>query len=293
MLIHPNVDPVAIHLGPLAVRWYGLMYLVAFISAIVIGRLRLRLPHVAAQGWTTKDIDDMLFYGVAGTILGGRLGYVLFYKASYYFAHPLDILKVWEGGMSFHGGLLGVTFAMVLFAYQRKRTWLQVTDFVAPMVPTGLAAGRLGNFINGELWGRVTNPHAPWAMLFPTSVNEDAAWLIAHPQQAAQNGLREIFLRYHALPRHPSQLYEIALEGIVLFIVMWLYTGKPRPSGAASGLFVTGYGIARFIVEFAREPDDFLGLLAFNLSMGQWLSLPMILVGLAVMAWAYSRERRT
>jgi phosphatidylglycerol:prolipoprotein diacylglycerol transferase len=130
-------------------------------------------------------------------------------------------------------------------------------------------------------------------MLFPTSVNEDAAWLIAHPQQAAQNGLREIFLRYHALPRHPSQLYEIALEGIVLFIVMWLYTGKPRPSGAASGLFVTGYGIARFIVEFAREPDDFLGLLAFNLSMGQWLSLPMILVGLAVMAWAYSRERRT
>jgi phosphatidylglycerol:prolipoprotein diacylglycerol transferase len=293
MLIHPNVDPVAIHLGPLAVRWYGLMYLVAFISAIVIGRLRLRLPHVAAQGWTTKDIDDMLFYGVAGTILGGRLGYVLFYKASYYFAHPLDILKVWEGGMSFHGGLLGVTFAMVLFAYQRKRTWLQVTDFVAPMVPTGLAAGRLGNFINGELWGRVTNPHAPWAMLFPTSVNEDAAWLIAHPQQAAQNGLREIFLRYHALPRHPSQLYEIALEGIVLFIVMWLYTGKPRPSGAASGLFVTGYGIARFIVEFAREPDDFLGLLAFNLSMGQWLSLPMILVGLAVMAWAYTRERRT
>ncbi len=293
MLIHPNVDPVAIHLGPLAVRWYGLMYLVAFIAAIVVGRLRLRLPHVVAQGWTTKDVDDMLFYGVAGTILGGRLGYVLFYKASYYFAHPLDILKVWEGGMSFHGGLLGVTFAMVLFAYQRKRTWLQVTDFVAPMVPTGLAAGRLGNFINGELWGRVTDPHALWAMLFPTSVNEDAAWLIAHPQQAAQNGLREIFLRYHALPRHPSQLYEIALEGIVLFIVMWLYTGKPRPSGAASGLFVTGYGIARFIVEFAREPDDFLGLLAFNLSMGQWLSLPMILVGLAVMAWAYSRERRT
>src|SRR5216684_8288951 len=208
MLTHPNIDPVAIHLGPLAVRWYGLMYLVAFISAIVIGRLRLRLPHVAAQGWTTKDVDDMLFYGVAGTILGGRLGYVLFYKASYYLAHPLDILKVWEGGMSFHGGLLGVTFAMVLFAYQRKRTWLQVTDFVAPMVPTGLAAGRLGNFINGELWGRVTDPHAPWAMLFPTSIKEDAAWLTSHPQQAAQNGLLETFLQYHALPRHPSQLYE-------------------------------------------------------------------------------------
>ena len=195
--------------------------------------------------------------------------------------------------MSFHGGLLGVTVAMVLFAYQRKRPWLQVTDFVAPMVPTGLAAGRLDNFINGELWGRVTDPHAPWAMLFPSSFSEDATWLVAHPQQAAQNKLTEIFQRYHALPRHPSQLYEIALEGVVLFIVMWLYTRKPRPIGAASGLFLTGYGTARFIAEFAREPDDFLGLLAFNLSLGQWLSLPMILVGLALMAWAYKREGRT
>lgn len=149
MIIHPNFDPVAIHLGPLAVRWYGLMYLVAFISAIVVGRLRLRLPFVAAQGWTAKDIDDMMFYGVLGTVLGGRLGYVLFYKAGYYFAHPLNIFKVWEGGMSFHGGFLGVTLAMILFAWQRKRHWLQVTDFVAPMVPAGLAAGRLGNFING------------------------------------------------------------------------------------------------------------------------------------------------
>ncbi|EAY68161.1 Prolipoprotein diacylglyceryl transferase [Burkholderia dolosa AU0158] len=160
MIIHPNFDPVAIHLGPLAVRWYGLMYLVGFIAAIVIGRLRLKLPHVAAQGWTAKDIDDMMFYGVLGTVLGGRLGYVLFYKADFYFSHPLDVFKVWEGGMSFHGGFLGVTLAMMLFAWQRKRHWLQVTDFVAPMVPTGLAAGRLGNFINGELWGRVTDPSA-------------------------------------------------------------------------------------------------------------------------------------
>jgi phosphatidylglycerol---prolipoprotein diacylglyceryl transferase len=292
VLIHPNFDPVAIHLGPLAVRWYGLMYLVAFIAAIVVARLRLKLPHVAAQGWTVRDIDDMLFYGVLGTILGGRLGYVLFYKASYYFAHPLDIFKVWEGGMSFHGGFLGVTLAMVLFAYQRKRTWLQVTDFVAPMVPTGLAAGRFGNFINGELWGRVTDPNAPWAMGFPGAANEDIAWLAAHPQQAVQWHLAQVFERYHMLPRHPSELYEVVLEGIALFIVMWLFTRKPRPIGAASALFLIGYGLARFIVEFAREPDDFLGLLALNLSMGQWLSLPMIVVGVILFVWSYSRASR-
>ncbi|RKF35748.1 prolipoprotein diacylglyceryl transferase [Paraburkholderia fungorum] len=289
MLIHPNFDPVAIHLGPLAVRWYGLMYLVAFIAAIVVGRLRLRLPHVAAQGWSARDIDDMLFYGIVGTILGGRLGYVLFYKANYYLAHPLDIVKVWQGGMSFHGGLLGVTLAMVLFAYQRKRTLLQVTDFVAPMVPAGLAAGRLGNFINGELWGRVTDPQAPWAMLFPTAAKDDAAWLAAHPQLASRWNLDAVFAQYHMLPRHPSELYEIALEGIVLFFVLWFFTRKPRPVGAASAIFLTGYGLARFTVEFAREPDDFLGLLAMGMSMGQWLSLPMILVGLAMMAWAYRR----
>jgi len=292
MLIHPNFDPVAIHLGPLAVRWYGLMYLVAFVSAIVIGRLRLRLPHVASQGWTVKDIDDMLFYGVLGTILGGRLGYVLFYKASYYAAHPLDIFKVWEGGMSFHGGFLGVTFAMVLFAYQRKRTWLQVTDFVAPMVPLGLAAGRLGNFINGELWGRVTDPKAPWAMLFQNSTNDDAIWLAKNPQLDARWRLTNIFEHYHMLPRHPSQLYEIALEGIVLFVVMWTFSRKPRPVGAVSALFLIGYGLARFTVEFAREPDDYLGLLALGFSMGQWLSLPMILAGIVMMVWAYKRHRR-
>jgi len=292
MLIHPNFDPVAIHLGPLAVRWYGLMYLVAFISAIVIGRLRLKLPFVANQGWTAKDIDDMLFYGVLGTILGGRLGYVVFYKASYYLSHPLDIFKVWEGGMSFHGGFLGVTLAMVLFAHQRKRTWLQVTDFVAPMVPLGLAAGRLGNFINGELWGRVTDPAAPWAMLFQHSSNDDAVWLAKNPQLDAQWHLSEVFQRYQMLPRHPSQLYEIALEGIVLFILIWTFSRKPRPMGAVSALFLIGYGLARFTVEFAREPDDYLGLLALNLSMGQWLSLPMVIVGIVLMVWAYKRRRR-
>ncbi|KVX23508.1 prolipoprotein diacylglyceryl transferase [Burkholderia ubonensis] len=290
MIIHPNFDPVAIHLGPLAVRWYGLMYLVAFIAAIVVGRLRLKLPHVAAQGWTVKDIDDMMFYGVLGTVLGGRLGYVLFYKAGYYFAHPLDVFKVWEGGMSFHGGFLGVTLAMMLFAWQRKRHWLQVTDFVAPMVPTGLAAGRLGNFINGELWGRVTDPNAPWAMLFPGAMRDDAAWLPAHSALVAKWHLADVFMQYQMLPRHPSQLYEIALEGIVLFFALFFFSRKPRPMGAVSALFLIGYGLARFTVEFAREPDDFLGLLALGLSMGQWLSLPMILAGVALMVWAYRRR---
>ncbi len=276
-------------LGPLAVRWYGLMYLVGFILAIVVGRLRLKLPHVAAQGWSAKDIDDMMFYGVLGVVLGGRLGYVLFYKAGYYFSHPLDIFRVWEGGMSFHGGFLGVTLAMALFAWQRKRHWLEVTDFVAPMVPTGLAAGRLGNFINGELWGRVTSPDAPWAMLFPGASRDDAAWLAAHQDIAAKWNLNEVFLSHQMLPRHPSQLYEIALEGIALFFVLWFFSRKPRPMGAISALFLIGYGAARFTVEFAREPDDFLGLLTFGLSMGQWLSLPMIVAGVLMMIWAYRR----
>ncbi|AJY07080.1 prolipoprotein diacylglyceryl transferase [Burkholderia vietnamiensis] len=290
MIIHPNFDPVAIHLGPLAVRWYGLMYLVGFIAAIVVGRVRLKLPHVAAQGWTAKDIDDMMFYGVLGTVLGGRLGYVLFYKADFYLSHPLDIFKVWEGGMSFHGGFLGVTLAMILFAWQRKRHWLQVTDFVAPMVPTGLAAGRLGNFINGELWGRVTDPSAPWAMLFPGAMRDDAAWLPKHPALVEKWHLADVFMQYQMLPRHPSQLYEIALEGVVLFFVLFFFSRKPRPMGAVSALFLIGYGLARFTVEFAREPDDFLGLLALGLSMGQWLSLPMIVAGIAMLVWAYRRR---
>ncbi|KAF1011270.1 MAG: prolipoprotein diacylglyceryl transferase [Burkholderia sp.] len=283
MIIHPNFDPVATHLGPLAVRWYGLMYLVGFIAAIVVGRVRLKLPHVIAQGWTAKDIDDIMFYGVLGVVLGGRLGYVLFYKAGYYFAHPLEIFRVWEGGMSFHGGFLSVLAAMVLFAWQRKRTWLQVTDFIAPMVPTGLAAGRFGNFINGELWGRVTNPDARWAMLFPGASRDDAIWLRHHPNIAAQWNLNEIFMQYHMLPRHPSQLYEMALEGITLFLLLFFFSRKARPTGAASALFLIGYGLARFTVEFARAPDDFLGLLALGLSIGQWLSLPMIVAGVLML----------
>ena len=206
-------------------------------------------------------LDDVLFYGVLGVIIGGRLGYVLFYKASYYFAHPLEILAVWQGGMSFHGGFLGVIIAMALFARRRKLAWLPITDFIAPLVPLGLAFGRLGNFINGELWGRPSD--VSWAMIFP---------------------------RVDNLPRHPSQLYEFALEGVLLFALLWLYARKPHPVGAVSGLFLIGYGSLRFLVEFTREPDNFLGLLSLGMSMGQWLSLPMLMAGMVLM---FLSARRT
>jgi phosphatidylglycerol---prolipoprotein diacylglyceryl transferase len=261
MLVHPQFDPIAFHVGPVAVRWYGLMYLAGFVLFAVLGKLRARQNLLT--GWHPRDVDDMLLYGVFGVILGGRLGYVLFYKPLYYFAHPVEILAVWQGGMSFHGGFLGVLVALLLFARTRGKRWLEVTDFVAPLVPLGLAAGRLGNFINGELWGRVTD--VPWAMVFPQAGPE---------------------------PRHPSQLYQLGLEGLLLFAVLWLYTRRRRPSGAASGLFLVGYGACRFVAEYAREPDSFLGYLALGLTMGQWLSVPMIAIGAAMILWAYRRARK-
>jgi len=255
MLVHPQFNPVAVQLGPLAIHWYGLMYLAGFMTFLWLGRRRIAaLNHPQIN---TKLLDDLLFYGVLGVILGGRLGYVLFYKASYYLAHPLEIFAVWQGGMSFHGGFLGVLVAIVWLAYKKKLRWLQLTDFIAPLVPPGLAFGRIGNFINGELWGRPTD--MPWAMVFPQVDN---------------------------LPRHPSQLYEFALEGLLLFALLWLYARKPRPVGAVSGLFLIGYGSFRFLAEFTREPDDFLGLLSFGMSMGQWLSLPMVLAGVLLMHYS-------
>lgn len=259
MLIHPQFDPVALHLGPLAIRWYGLMYLAAFALFLGLGRYRMRTrPDL---GWHRRELDDLLFYGVLGVVLGGRLGYIVFYKAAYYLQHPLEIFAVWQGGMSFHGGFLGVLVAMWLFARKRGKAWLAVTDFIAPLVPLGLGAGRIGNFINGELWGRPTD--VSWGMIFP---------------QAADG-----------IARHPSQLYQFALEGLALFALLWWFSARPRPAGAVSGLFLIGYGFFRFVAEFAREPDNFLGLLSLGLSMGQWLSLPMIVAGVAMMRWAYRR----
>ncbi len=254
MLVHPQFDPIAISLGPIAIRWYGLMYLVGFVLFWWLGRVR------ANDGWrgmSKQDVEDLLFFGVLGVIIGGRLGYVLFYKPGYYLDHPLEVLMPWKGGMASHGGILGVLAVMWLFARKRGKSFLQVADFTVPLVPLGLMAGRIGNFINGELWGRPADPGIwPWAMIFP---------------QAADN-----------IPRHPSQLYQAGLEGLLLFVLLWLYSRRPRPAGCVGAVFLIGYGVLRFIAEFGREPDAFLGLLALRLSMGQWLSLPMIAIGIAL-----------
>ena len=263
MLVHPQFDPVALSLGPVSIHWYGLTYLAAFGLFLFLGSRRVRQAHVAALGWTRRDVEDLLFFGVLGVVIGGRLGYALFYKPGQYLANPLDLLMVWKGGMSFHGGMLGVVVAMVLYARSRGRQWLAVTDLIAPCVPTGLASGRIGNFINGELWGRAADPSLPWAMVFP---------------QSGSN-----------LPRHPSQLYQFLLEGLLLFVVLWLYARKPRGLGQVSGVFLIGYGLLRFTAEYFREPDSFLGLLALNLSMGQWLCVPMVLAGVLMWRWGAGR----
>ena len=262
MLVHPQFDPVAIAIGPIQIHWYGLTYLVAFVLFIALGAWRVRQPWLAQAGWTRRDIEDLLFFGVLGVVIGGRLGYALFYKPGYYAAHPLEVLAVWQGGMSFHGGLLGVLAAVALFARRRGRRFLDVTAVVAPCVPLGLASGRIGNFINGELWGRAADASLPWAMVFP------------------QSGT--------TMPRHPSQLYQFALEGVLLFVLLWWYANKPRPTGQVSGAFLVGYGVLRFVAEYFREPDSFLGLRALNLSQGQWLSLPMIAIGV----WMWLRAAR-
>jgi phosphatidylglycerol:prolipoprotein diacylglycerol transferase len=264
MWVHPQFDPVALHLGPLAIHWYGLTYLAAFGLFLFLGGLRVRQPQYASVGWTRRDVEDLLFFGVMGVVLGGRLGYVLFYKPGFYLHHPLDILAVWQGGMSFHGGLLGVMTAMAFFAWSRKRPFLQVMDVIAPCVPTGLACGRIGNFINGELWGRQADASLPWAMIFP------------------QSGLD--------IPRHPSQIYQFLMEGMLLFVLLWFYARKPRPLGQVSAAFLTGYGVFRFIAEYFREPDAYLGLLALGMSMGQWLCVPMIVGGAAMWVWCGRRN---
>ena len=263
MLVHPQFSPVAIQIGPVAIHWYGITYLVAFGLFLWLASLRVKQPQYASIGWTRRDVEDLLFYGVLGVIIGGRLGYVLFYKPGYYAAHPLEIFAVWKGGMAFHGGLIGVTAAMALFARGRGRHFVEVMDLISPCIPTGLASGRMGNFINGELWGRAADPSLPWAMVFPQSGS--------------------------AMPRHPSQLYQFALEGMLLFVLLWLYARKPRPLGHVCGAFLVGYGVLRFTAEYFREPDSFLGLLALNMSMGQWLCVPMVLLGIGTWVWGSRR----
>ncbi|MGR9071531.1 MAG: prolipoprotein diacylglyceryl transferase [Gammaproteobacteria bacterium] len=259
MLTYPDIDPVAISLGPLKIHWYGLMYLVGFAGVWVLGRLRARKHYSPI---TPEAIDDLVFYGAIGAMLGGRVGYILFYNFDYFLQDPVVLFKIWQGGMSFHGGMLGVFAGMWLLAKKIRCSTLQLIDFLAPLSPIGLGAGRIGNFINGELWGKTTN--VPWAMVFPN----------AGP-----------------LPRHPSQLYEAFLEGVVLFVILWWYTAKERPYRAATGLVLFLYGCFRFFVEFFRLPDAHIGYLAFNwLTMGQILSLPMIVIGAFLFFLAYRNK---
>ena len=261
MLLHPNFDPVAIAVGPVEVHWYGLMYLFAFALGWWLGRIRTR---DAWRGWSRDNVGDVLFYVALGVVVGGRLGYMLFYDLERLLAYPLSVFVIWRGGMSFHGGLLGVMVAMWWFARSHGRGFFEVADFIAPLVPLGLAAGRLGNFINGRLWG--TPSDLPWAMVF-------------HDPRAG------------GVPRHPSQLYEALLEGVVLFAVLWWFTRRPRPVMAASGVFLIGYGLARTLVELVRVPDAHLGYLAFGwVTMGQVLTLPMIAAGIALAVLASIRR---
>jgi phosphatidylglycerol:prolipoprotein diacylglycerol transferase len=257
MLAAPDIDPVAIALGPLKIHWYGLMYVVGFAGIWWLSTGRAKRP---GSGWTPAQVSDAIFYGVLGTILGGRLGYILFYNLGHYLEQPLDVFKVWQGGMSFHGGLIGVILAMAWLARKYRKPFFAVSDFFAPAVPVALGAGRIGNFINQELWGRPTD--LPWGMVFRSGGE---------------------------LPRHPSQLYEFALEGVLLFAILWLYARAPRPLGTVSALFLICYGAFRFAVEFVREPDAHLGFILGPFTMGQLLSAPMILAGVALYLWARRR----
>ncbi len=267
MLPFPDIDPVAVQLGPLKIHWYAITYLIGFALGYVLMRRRLRHEPFRSirtpAPYEPEFVEDVLTVVILGVLLGGRLGYCFFYKPAYYFANPVEIIRVWDGGMSFHGGAIGVILGMVWLAWRRGRPWLQIADFVVPAVPLGLMCGRIGNFINGELWGRPAPDWLPWAMVFPTGGD---------------------------VARHPSQLYQALGEGLLLFILLWAYARRRRYRGQVSGFFLAGYGFFRFAAEFFREPDAHLGKLGLGLSMGQWLSVPMIVAGIVLWGWATGRK---
>lgn len=260
MITYPDINPVALDLGIAKVHWYGLMYLCAFISAWWLGHVRAKAPD---SGWSAQHVSDVIFYGALGVILGGRIGYIVFYNFDKFIENPAIIIRIWEGGMSFHGGMLGVFLALYLFGRKTGRSFFQISDFIAPMVPLGLGFGRLGNFINKELWGRPVDSAVPWAMDYGDHI-----------------------------ARHPSSLYQALTEGLLLFIILFLYSRKPRPTMAVSGVFLVGYGCFRFITEFYRTPDDHLGFVMFEwMTKGQQLSIPMVIVGLVILVIAYRKQK--
>lgn len=270
-MFKPNFNPVALNLGYIKIHWYAISYVVGFTLFYFIGKYRIKKGLLNI---TIKQLDDLLNWGIIGVILGGRLGYVLFYQLSSYIQDPLEIFKIWHGGMSFHGGLIGVIIVIFLFSLKNKIKFIELTDFITPLAPLGLAFGRIGNFVNGELFGRITDINNWFAMGFYQAKYEDLIAIKNNPQ------LYKIYYIYQALPRHPSQLYESFLEGFVLFLILFLFSKKKRKLGTISALFILLYGIFRFIIEFTREPDSNLGLLSLGLSMGQWLSIPMIIIGI-------------
>jgi phosphatidylglycerol:prolipoprotein diacylglycerol transferase len=259
MIPYPNIDPVAIELGPLAIRWYGLMYIVGFAIAWALARHRAKQP---GSGWALAQIDDLIFYCAIGVIVGGRIGSIVFYNFDAWTRDPLMLLRIWQGGMSFHGGLLGVMLAVWLYGRKLGKTFFEMTDFIAPLAPLGLACGRLGNFINGELWGKPTD--VPWGFVVDGTT------------------------------RHASQLYQAGLEGITLFLILWFYSARRPPRMAVSGMFALGYGVFRFAVEFVRLPDAHIGYLAWGwLTMGQLLSTPLIMLGLVLLWLAYRTPQKS